>query len=80
MIWGALLGGKTVAFIVAAILVSILAIMRLISANDPHRLNQFLMMLGRWSRGRHATLYWGNRSVCPMELNRRRVVSLDYTD
>lgn len=71
VIWMALLLGKMVAIAGAVASVVCLAAMRWVSANDPHRLNQVLMMLGRWLTGRRAALYWGHRTVSPVDLSRR---------
>jgi hypothetical protein len=60
-----------VAIASAIAIIFVLAAMRWVSANDPHRLNQYLMMLGRWSTGRRVALHWGHRTVSPIDMSRR---------
>ena len=71
LVWIALLLGKVAALVALLILVAGMFAMRIASNKDPHQITQFLMMVGRWGRGRAASRYWGKRCVCPVDLIKR---------
>lgn len=69
--WSALLLGKLAALLALLALVMAMLAMRIASNKDPHQITQYLMMIGRLSRGRLASRYWGKRCVCPIDLIKR---------
>ena len=70
--WSLAIFGPIVGASVFLVMLFVLAILRFMSVNDDHRLNQVTLYLRSWPHRRQNMKFWGAHSMSPTNLKKRK--------